>query len=66
MLSPINKGPANVPQEEAMPVPADSKSVYVGGLFLIALLAVLYVAAEIVWPLFVGGPKRLGTQQHVV
>lgn len=37
--------------EEAMPLPADAKVMFLGGIFLILLLAALYIAAEIVWPL---------------
>jgi predicted PurR-regulated permease PerM len=37
--------------EEAMPLPVDAKVVYLGGIFFILLLAALYEAAEIVWPL---------------
>jgi predicted PurR-regulated permease PerM len=36
--------------EEAMPLPSDPKTIYLAGLFLLALLAAVYVAAEIVWP----------------
>ena len=38
-------------EEEAMPLPTDSKVIYLGSLFLLASAAALYVAAEIVWPL---------------
>jgi predicted PurR-regulated permease PerM len=42
------------PEEEAdedeMPLPSDPQTVFLGGLFLFALLAVLYVAAEIILP----------------
>jgi len=37
--------------EEAMPLPADPKIIFLGGMFLILFLAALYAAAEIVWPL---------------
>jgi predicted PurR-regulated permease PerM len=37
--------------EEAMPLPVDAKVVYLAGIFFILLLAALYEAAEIVWPL---------------
>jgi predicted PurR-regulated permease PerM len=37
--------------EEAMPLPVDVKVAYLGGIFLILLLAALYAVAEIVWPL---------------
>src|SRR5579871_4789795 len=36
--------------EEAMPLPSDPKTIYLAGLFLLALLAAVRVAAEIVWP----------------
>lgn len=37
--------------EEAMPLPADPKVIFLGGIFFILLLAALYTVAEIVWPL---------------
>jgi predicted PurR-regulated permease PerM len=37
--------------EETMPLPSDPRTFYLGGLFVIAFLTSLYVAAEIVWPL---------------
>jgi predicted PurR-regulated permease PerM len=37
--------------EEAMPLPADAKVIFLGGIFFILSLAALYIAAEIVWPL---------------
>lgn len=37
--------------EEAMPLPADAEVIFLGGIFLILLLAAVYAAAEIVWPL---------------
>jgi len=36
--------------EEAMPLPTDPKTIYLAGLFFLALLTALHVAAEIVWP----------------
>lgn len=42
--------PASSDAEEAMPLPSDPKTFYLGGLFFIAFFTVLYVAAEIVWP----------------
>jgi predicted PurR-regulated permease PerM len=41
--------PAEVP--EGMPLPADPKAVFLGGLFVLALLATAYIASEIVLPL---------------
>jgi predicted PurR-regulated permease PerM len=37
--------------EDDMPLPTDPKTVFLGGLFVFAALAVLYVAAEIILPL---------------
>jgi predicted PurR-regulated permease PerM len=37
--------------EDAMPLPADPKAIFLGGVFFILLLAALYITAEIVWPL---------------
>jgi predicted PurR-regulated permease PerM len=41
--------PAEKPEE--MPLPSDSKGIFLGGLFVLALLATAYVASEIVLPL---------------
>jgi predicted PurR-regulated permease PerM len=41
--------PAEVP--EGMPLPSDPKVIFLGGLFVLALLATAYVASEIVMPL---------------
>jgi predicted PurR-regulated permease PerM len=41
--------PAEVP--EGMPLPSDSKVVFLGGLFVLALLTTAYVASDIVLPL---------------
>jgi predicted PurR-regulated permease PerM len=43
--------PAEEPEE--MPLPSDPKVIFLGGLFGLALLAALYVAAEIVLPLVI-------------
>jgi predicted PurR-regulated permease PerM len=40
--------PAQEPEE--MPLPSDPKAIFLGGLFALALLAIAYVAAEIVLP----------------
>jgi predicted PurR-regulated permease PerM len=37
--------------DEDMPLPTDPKTIFLGGLFVIAALAVLYVASEIILPL---------------
>ena len=39
-----------VEEPEEMPLPSDPKVIFLGGLFALALLAALYVAAEIVLP----------------
>src|SRR5580704_9795531 len=41
--------PAEEPEE--MPLPSDPKAIFLGGLFVLALLATAYVASEIVLPL---------------
>jgi predicted PurR-regulated permease PerM len=41
--------PAEAPEE--MPLPSDPKDIFLGGLFVLALLAAAYVASEIVLPL---------------
>ena len=41
--------PAEEPEE--MPLPSDPKVIFLGGLFVLALLATAYVASEIVLPL---------------
>jgi len=42
--------PAEVPED--LPVPSDPKVIFLGGLFVLAVLAAAYVASEIVLPLF--------------
>jgi predicted PurR-regulated permease PerM len=34
-----------------MPLPSDPKTIFLGGLFILALLATAYVASEIILPL---------------
>ena len=41
--------PAEVPED--LPLPSDPKVIFLGGLFVIAVLAVAYVASDIVLPL---------------
>jgi predicted PurR-regulated permease PerM len=53
-MAPTDKGiealpPAEEPEE--MPLPTDPKVIFLGGLFVLALLAAAYVASEIVLPL---------------
>jgi predicted PurR-regulated permease PerM len=43
-----NVAPADQPEE--MPLPSDPKVIFLGGLFILALLAAAYVASEIVLP----------------
>jgi hypothetical protein len=38
-------------EPEEMPLPSDPKVIFLGGLFVLALLAIAYVASEIVLPL---------------
>ena len=38
-------------EPEEMPLPSDPKVIFLGGLFALAVLTALYVAAEIVLPL---------------
>jgi len=40
-----------VEEPEEMPLPSDPKAIFLGGLFVVALLAIAYVASEIVLPL---------------
>ena len=47
----LSRPPLGEEAEEAMPLPADAKIIFLGGIFFILLLATLYAAAEIVWPL---------------
>ena len=42
---------ATAADEDDLPVPSDIKTVFLGGLFLLAMLAACYVAAEIVLPI---------------
>jgi predicted PurR-regulated permease PerM len=52
MVSSKDPAPVDAGEDaEAMPLPTDPRVIYLGGLFFLALLAALYVAAEIVWPL---------------
>jgi predicted PurR-regulated permease PerM len=37
--------------EEAMPLPAYAKVIFLGGIFFLLFLAALYTVADIVWPL---------------
>src|SRR5690242_19492760 len=52
-MAPVDQEAEVVPAEvpEGMPLPSDPKVVFLGGLFLLALLATAYVASEIVLPL---------------
>ena len=48
--------------DEELPIPSDIKAVYLGGLFLLALLAGCYVAAEIVLPVVLAFVLKLVLQ----
>ena len=53
-IAPTDKATDVVPlteEPEEMPLPSDPKSIFLGGLFIIALLAIANVASEIVLPL---------------
>jgi hypothetical protein len=39
------------PVEDDLPIPSDINTVFLGGLFLLAMLAACYVAAEIILPI---------------
>jgi predicted PurR-regulated permease PerM len=52
--------PAEEPEE--MPLPSDPKVIFLGGLFALALLAAIYVAAEIVLPLVLAVVLKLLSQ----
>ena len=43
--------PAETPPETEMPLPSDPRTIFLGGLFLLAILAAAYVASEILLPL---------------
>jgi len=45
------RGVPPVEEPEEMPLPSDPKAIFLGGLFVVALLAIAYVASEIVLPL---------------
>ena len=49
--------PAEEPEE--MPLPSDPKVIFLGGLFALALLAALFIAAEIVLPLVIAVVLKL-------
>ena len=53
MLSRHDEEPAGPVQadEEAMPLPGNLTTIYLGGLFFLAFFTALYIAADIVWPL---------------
>jgi predicted PurR-regulated permease PerM len=50
---------------EEMPLPTDPKTIFLGGLFFLALLAVLYAAAEIVLPIVLAIILKLLLQPFV-
>jgi len=53
-MAPTNQETEVVPpaeEPEEMPLPSDPKVIFLGGLFVLALLATAYVASEVVLPL---------------
>ena len=53
-MAPTNQETEVVPpaeEPEEMPLPSDPKVIFLGGLFVLALLATAYVASELVLPL---------------
>ena len=49
----LNKAPTETPSaaSDELPLPSDPKTVFLGGLFILALLVAAYIAREIVLPL---------------
>ncbi len=52
-------------EDDEMPLPTDPKTVFLGGLFILACMAVLYVASEIVLPLILAIVLKLLLQPFV-
>ena len=52
-------------EDSEMPLPTDPKTVFLGGLFILACMAVLYVASEIVLPLILAIVLKLLLQPFV-
>ena len=52
-------------ESDDMPLPSDPKTIFLGGLFIIACMAVLYVAAELVLPLILAIVLKLLLQPLV-
>src|SRR5690242_11588094 len=50
MVSSEAAGELDDRDEEEMPLPGDPKTIYLAGLFFLALLAAVHAAAEIIWP----------------
>jgi hypothetical protein len=48
---PSAAAPTAAADEDDLPIPSETKTVLLGGLFLLAMLAACYVAAEIVLPI---------------
>jgi predicted PurR-regulated permease PerM len=59
--------PSNLDRNEVPPalLPSDPQSIFVGGLFFIALFAALYLAREIVWPITLALVLKLMLQPAV-
>jgi predicted PurR-regulated permease PerM len=53
------------PDKEDMPLPTDPRTIFLGGLFMLAMLVVLYVAAEIIIPIVLAVVLKLILQPLV-
>src|SRR5271155_1291800 len=62
--SPSSTAPADAApnDDDELPIPSDIKAVYLGGLFLLAMLAACYVAAEIALPIVLAFVLKLVLQ----
>ena len=60
-----SKAPGEADDGESMPLPTDARTIFLGGLFFLAVLAALYVAAEIVLPIVLAVLLKLLLQPFV-
>lgn len=52
-------------ESDEMPLPTDPKTVFLGGLFILACMAVMYVAAEVILPVILAIVLKLLLQPFV-